>query len=270
MADPILSTEFVEGITRDQLLSLIRDPKADPTLLEHIVSQPVVDEELWRLVLHHRAATPAAMAKIARAATLPILKELTGDRALLGRSPQIPYAILDNPAATEDEIAVAEAVLRQQAHGATEEETKKSLFAIIKEMTVGQKLTLAKKGNKDARLILIKDPNEIVALDVVRGPRITDTEILGFAQMRDVSEKVLREIANLKRYRKNKLVILALLNNPKTPVGVFLDLGITNLTENELKGLARNRNVPAAVSRAAQQVLDRRKKAAGGAPGGGH
>ena len=141
MADLLISGEFLEGITRDQLLSLIRDPKADPTLLEHIVSQPVVDEELWRLVLHHPATTPAAMAKIARAATLPILKELAGDRALLSRSPQIPHAILDNPAATEDEIAVVEAVLHEQARGATEEETKKSLFAIIKEMTVGQKLT---------------------------------------------------------------------------------------------------------------------------------
>jgi len=115
MADLLISGEFLEGITRDQLLSLIRDPKADPTLLEHIVSQPVVDEELWRLVLNHPATTPAAMAKIARAATLPILKELTGDRALLSRSPQIPHAILDNPAATEDEITVVETVLHEQA-----------------------------------------------------------------------------------------------------------------------------------------------------------
>ena len=48
-------------------------------------------------------------------------------------------------------------------------------------------------------------------------------------------------------------VILSLLHNPKTPVGVSLGLGIANLTEKEVEGLARDRNIPAAVSRAARK-----------------
>ena len=270
MADLPLSGEFLEGISRDQLLSLIRNPKADPALLEHVASQPVVDEEIWGLILLHPATPPAVLAKIARAAPLPLLKQLTASRRLLARSPQIPQAVLENPAATEEEVAAAEAVLHQEARGATEEEKKKSLFVIIKGLDTGQKLALAKKGNKEARMILVKDANEMVALEVVKGPRITDTEILSIAQMRDVSEKVLRELANMKRYRSNKLVVLSLLHNPKTPVGVSLGLGIANLAEKEVEGLARDRNIPAAVSRAAQQVLDRRRKPAPGAPGGGH
>ena len=269
MADLPLAGEFLEGISRDQLLSLIRNPKADPALLEHVVSQPVVDEEIWRLIMLHPAAPPSALAKIARTAPLPLLKQLAGSPRLLARSPQIPRAILDNPVATEEEVAAAEAVLHQEARGATEEE-KKSVFVTIKGLNTGQKLTLAKKGNKEARMILVKDANEMVALEVVKGPRITDTEILSIAQMRDVSEKVLRELANMKRYRSNKLVVLSLLHNPKTPVGVSLGLGIANLTEKEVEGLARDRNIPAAVSRAAQQVLDRRQKPGAGAPGGGH
>ncbi len=78
--------------------------------------------------------------------------------------------------------------------------------------------------------------------------------------MRDVSDKILRAIANNRRYRANKLVVLSLLHNPKTPVGVSLGLGIANLTDRELAGLARERNIPAAVSKAAKQVLDRRTK----------
>ncbi len=270
MADLPLSGEFLEGISRDQLLSLVRDPKADPALLEHVVSQPVVDEEIWRLILLHPATPPSALAKIARAAPLPLLKQLTGSRRLLSRSPQIPQAVLENPAATEEEVAAAEAILHEEAPGGNEEEKKKSLFVIIKGLNAGQKLTLAKKGNKEARMILVKDANEMVALEVVKSPRTTDTEILSIAQMRDVSEKVLREIGNMKRYRSNKLVVLSLLHNPKTPVGVSLGLGIANLTEKEVEGLARDRNIPAAVSRAAKQVSDRRKKPAAGTPGGGH
>jgi len=270
MADAPLPGDSLEGLSRDQLLSLVRNPKADPTLLERAVSQPVVDEEIWRVVLLHPASPPSALAKIARAAPLGLLKLLTGSPRLLRRSPAVPQAVLENPAATEEEVAVAEAVLHEEAPGATPEEKKKSLFVIIKGLTVGQKLTLAKKGNKDARMLLVKDANEMVALEVVKSPRITDTEILSIAQMRDVSEKVLREIGNMKRFRSNKLVVLALLHNPKTPVGVSLGLGIANLTEKEVEGLARDRNIAAAVSRAAKQVLERRKRTATGAPGGGH
>jgi len=127
-------------------------------------------------------------------------------------------------------------------------------------MNVGQKLTLAKKGNKDARLILVKDHNEIIALEVVNGPRISDDEVLAIAQMREVSDKVLRAIANIRRFRTNKYVVASLLHNPKTPVGVSLGLGLPNLTDRDLARLARDRNIPAAVSRAAQQILERRAK----------
>ena len=58
MADLPLAGEFLEGVSRDQLLTLVRDPKADPALLEHVVSQPVVDEEIWRLIMLHPAAPP--------------------------------------------------------------------------------------------------------------------------------------------------------------------------------------------------------------------
>ncbi|MFQ5840663.1 MAG: hypothetical protein ACE5HK_08075, partial [Candidatus Methylomirabilales bacterium] len=73
-------------------------------------------------------------------------------------------------------------------------------------------------------------------------------------------EKVLRAIAENKRYRSQKGVVLSLLHNPKTPVGVSLGLGITGLSIRELDGLAKSRNIPAALSRAAKQILDRRRK----------
>ena len=62
---------------------------------------------------------------------------------------------------------------------------------------------------------------------------------------------------------------MALLNNPKTPVGVSLGLGLQSLTDRELDDLTKNRNIPGAVSRAAKQIADRRK-APQAAAGGGH
>jgi hypothetical protein len=146
----------------------------------------------------------------------------------------------------------------------------KSLLLRIKDLPVGQKLALAKKGNKEVRMILIKDANEMVALEVAASPRITDGEILAVSTMRDVSDKVLRYISGNRKYRQNRQIVLALLNNPRTPVGVSLGLGIHQLTDRELSELAVNRNIPGAVSRAAKQVMDRRKAPQTPAAGGGH
>jgi len=91
---------------------------------------------------------------------------------------------------------------------------------------------------------------------------------LAISMMRDVSDKILRYIAGNRRYRQNKQIVLALLNNPRTPVGVSLGLGINGLSERELAELSKNRNVPGVISRVAKQILDRRKGPA--SAGGGH
>lgn len=86
--------------------------------------------------------------------------------------------------------------------------------------------------------------------------------------MRDISDKILRYIANNRKYRQNRQIVLSLLHNPKTPVGVSLSLGIGSLSDRELSDLARDRNVPAVVARAAQSVIERRQRPV--TPAGGH
>jgi hypothetical protein len=185
----------------------------------------------------------------------------------LGRWVEALEALLRNPAVPPIKHPTIkghiETVKKRDADGA-----KKSLLLRVKDLPVGQKLALAKKGNKDVRMILIKDSNEMVALETVSSSRITDGEILAIATMRDVSEKVLRYIANNRKYRQNKQIIMALLNNPHTPAGVSLSLGINALSDRELGDLSKNRNIPGVISRAAQSILDRRTS--GPAGGGGH
>jgi len=92
----------------------------------------------------------------------------------------------------------------------------------------------------------------------VASPRITDGEILVVAAMRDVSEKVLRYIAYNRKYRQNHQVVVMLLNNLAPLWGLAEALGRANSHGRELKDLAKNRNIPTVVSRAAKQILDRR------------
>ena len=66
------------------------------------------------------------------------------------------------------------------------------------------------------------------------------------------------------------VIMLALVNNPRTPVGVSLGLGLHALSDREMTDLSKNRNIPGAVSRAAQQLIDRRKGADSSSGGGKH
>ncbi len=251
-----------------ELLAIVQNPKTAAEVLGHIVEHPALSPEIVMALLRHPQTPGPAMARLAERATGPILEALLGAMERLGRWLGALEALLRNPVVPEVKHSTirryVEAAKRREAEGAR----RKNLLLMLKELPVGQRLTLAKKGNKDVRMILIRDSNEMVALEVIGSPRITDGEVLAVAMMRDVCDKILRYIAHNRKYRQNRQIVMALLHNPKTPVGVSLGLGIGSLSERELKDLAKDRNIPGAVSRAAQQVLERRKGPATPSAGG--
>jgi DNA repair protein RadC len=258
----------LEPTPTPDLLLLAQNPTTPTEVLEQILDHPELTPEALLALFRHPGTPRAAMVRLAERATGALLDVLFGNLQRLGRWVEALEALQKNPAVPE----LKQLTIQQQLEIARKREadggTKKSLLLQLKELPVGAKLALAKKGNKDVRMILIKDSNEMVALETVGSSRITDGEILAIATMRDVSDKILRYIANNRKYRQNRQIITALLNNPRTPVGVSLSLGINNLTDRELTDLSKNRNVPGVLSRAAKTLLDRRKGPAAG--GGGH
>jgi hypothetical protein len=256
------------GVPPIDLLHMAQNPKTPAEVLEKILEQPALSPEVLVALLRHPATPGDGIARLAERATDALLEVLLSSLDRLGRWVEALEALLRNPAVPP----IKHPTIKGHIETAKKRDTdgaKKSLLLRVKDLPVGQKLALAKKGNKDVRMILIKDSNEMVALEVAGSPRISDGEILAIAMMRDVSDKVLRYIANNRKYRQNKQIVLALLNNPRTPVGVSLGLGIQQLSDRELDDLAKNRNIPGAVSRAAKQIADRRK-APQTAGSGGH
>ena len=78
-------------------------------------------------------------------------------------------------------------------------------------------------------------------------------------ESRNVSEEVPRIIATNKSWVQDHQIKLNLVNNPRTPF-VFSSRLIAFLRENELKQLAKSKNVSAAVAQIAKQHLGRKKK----------
>lgn len=126
-------------------------------------------------------------------------------------------------------------------------------------MSVSEKLDLARKANKEARSILMRDTNRLVQLAVIASPKITESEVLLIAGNRQINDDVLRHIATNKEWMKNYQIKLSLVNNPKTPLAIALRQ-IPYLKQRDLALIAKSRAVPRPIVIAAQQKLKEVRK----------
>src|SRR5262249_34479145 len=75
-------------------------------------------------------------------------------------------------------------------------------FQRIMKLNVAERQILAMKGNGEERAILIRDTARIVSQTVLKNPRLSETEIAGFAAMRNLHEDILRTIASSREWTK--------------------------------------------------------------------
>ena len=150
----------------------------------------------------------------------------------------------------------------QPSHSEPEpEEVFENLFQQVQQMGVSEKIQLALKGNKEARALLIKDSNKQVVLAVLNSPRLTEQEVEMIALSKNVSEEILRIIGNNRNWLKNYMIVSALVNNPKTPVGLSLGF-LKNLKPKELGITAKNKNIPEVVRSSANRLFQLKKSGA--------
>lgn len=140
-----------------------------------------------------------------------------------------------------------------------DEEMQKNLHSMLQRMTIFEKVKLARVGNKEARGLLVRDRNKLVAAAAVRSPKVTDNEILAFAKARNVSDEVLRIIARNPDWTRSYQVKLALTANPRTPHQTAIKF-LNYLQDRELRGIMKSRDVPTAVSTHARRILHRKGK----------
>jgi len=121
-------------------------------------------------------------------------------------------------------------------------------------MNPAQKLQLAMRGTREARAILVRDANRLVAMAVLSSPKISESEVENIAKMTNVSEDILRTIGQTRAWAKNYSIVSALARNSKTPIAVSLNL-LSRLMEKDVKALTTDRNVPDVVRLAARKRL---------------
>ena len=134
-----------------------------------------------------------------------------------------------------------------------EDYERPSVVQKIAKMNVGARVQLAMKGNRDERYILIRDGARIVANAVLESPKLTDAETDAFAAMKNVGDNVLRILGTKRKFLKRYNTIRILVNNPKTPLDISLQL-VPHLTTNDMKNLCKNRDVSDTVAKMARKM----------------
>ena len=139
--------------------------------------------------------------------------------------------------------------------------------AKIRLLTLGSIKTYDGQGGHDEqsfdmkaiRMLGVRDPNPQVSVAALKAPGMSESEIVRISAMRNVSEDVLREIASKGDWTRIYQVKFNLVGNPRTPFGQSSKF-VMHLRDNDLKTVAKSKEVPGAVQTAAKQQLSRKGK----------
>ena len=132
-----------------------------------------------------------------------------------------------------------------------------SLIRRVMFMNAKDRMKLAMKGDREARSILIRDSNRVVATAVIQNPRVTDQEVENIAAMRTVADEVLRLISLNRNWARSYPIIHNLVRNPRTPIPTVIST-LPRIRTKDLKNLVQNRNVSEATRRQALRLSQTR------------
>jgi len=142
---------------------------------------------------------------------------------------------------------------RKQPHPDHEERRDSTLQKIAK-LDIRGRITLAMRGSKEDRSILIRDSTKLVAIAVLESPKISDGEVEKIALQKNVLEAVLRAIPMKRRFAKNYSIMRNLVYNPRTPLDLSLGL-MKNLLIHDLKNLSGNKEISDTIRKVALRMF---------------
>jgi hypothetical protein len=256
----------------ESFLAAAMRPEADTRLFTYcsdsLGEKPGVADALAK----NPACPTAHVARVAQHLTPGGIQALLDNLERFSSDPQLVIAVANCPGASAEQrellsnlekCATASAELVEAAAVAEPDPVKReNLMQKVARMNVVQRLTLALKGGRTERMMLIRDPNKLVQRCVLQSPRLTDTEVEAFASMSALTGEILRAIAMTRVFMKNYSVVRNLVNNPKTPLDVSLHL-FPRLTASDLVKLTGNKNVPETLRSSAQKLHRKRKMGTG-------
>jgi hypothetical protein len=147
-----------------------------------------------------------------------------------------------------------EAVVQYLSEDERNETDKLTAVQKIYKMNTAEKVIAALKGTREERSVLIRDRNRIVTTAVLGSPKLTEAEIEQISAMKNVGDEVLRNIANNREWTKKYTVLVNLVKNPRTPIGLSLGM-VSRLNPRDMRGLTTDRNVSEVIRKQALKFV---------------
>jgi len=254
------------------------------------VAQHTEDASVLEPLIRHKAVSNETLAWLAERVDAPLQDIIVTNQTRLLAAPVIVERLFENPklspeirrradefleefflkqererdaAGETGEVAEAEAPAAPAAplevdEAGLTEAAKRSLFARVATMAVVQRIRLAYRGNKEERMFLVQDRNRLVSAAVLKSPKTRDSDAETIANMKSVSEDVLRGITFRRDWMRHYGIMRNIVKNPRSPIDVTLAL-VIRLNAKDQKVLAGDRNVPEAVRAFARREVSRRE-----------
>lgn len=257
----------------DSFLLAIARPDGDPRFLSYCANNLAEKAGVADALAKNSKVPSALVSRVAPYLTAAGVQAMLDDLDRLSFDPRLVDTLIACPAPNPEQKALlleakqgAELKAEELEEAAVEAEPDKAkrqtLLQRLTRMTVVERIQLAVKGGREERMLLIRDPNKIVQRGVLQSPRLTDTEVEGFAAMANLTDEVLRIISTNRNFMKNYAVVKNLTKNPKTPLDISLRL-IQRLNATDLKNLCANKNIPETLRTTAMKLQRQRSTTKG-------
>ncbi len=125
-----------------------------------------------------------------------------------------------------------------------------------RELTVGERRSLARSNNRKVLEKLLRDPHPLVLRQLLGNPRLTEDDVVRLAARRPLHRATVEVLAESPRWLRSQRIRLTLLLNPGTPEPVSMPL-LAVCTRCELIAVVQGVDAPLALRGAAQELLER-------------
>jgi len=126
-----------------------------------------------------------------------------------------------------------------------------------RELTVGERRSLARRPHRRSFEKLLNDPHPLVIRQLLQNPKLTEDDVVRLVAHRPARREALAEIAQLPRWLSRPRVRLALLLNPGTPQHIAVPM-LCACTRGELREVLLSADTALLLRATARELLVRR------------
>lgn len=151
-----------------------------------------------------------------------------------------------------------ERILRSAPHGAPLPPPEPAVpdYGSGRELTVGERRSLARRPPRTQIERLLADPHPLVVEQLLAAPQITEEDVLRLASRRPPHRQALRILSGTSRWLTRSRVRLALVLQPSCPVEVTIPL-LHVCGRRELSSVVRDPALPPLLRGTARELLER-------------